>query len=100
MIYSMTGFGKGVASSEDKKFTVEIKSLNGKQMDLFMRVPAAYRESELPMRAAIAESLCRGKVECHPVAAAGCLAHGTCRGDRTGHRGHEQGFDARPGRNK
>ena len=45
----MTGFGKGVASSEDKKFTVEIKSLNGKQMDLFMRVPAAYRESELPM---------------------------------------------------
>ena len=63
MIYSMTGFGKGVASSEDKKFTVEIKSLNGKQMDLFMRVPAAYRESELPMRAAIAESLCRGKVE-------------------------------------
>lgn len=63
MIYSMTGFGKGVASSTDKKFTVEIKSLNGKQMDLFMRVPSAYRECELPMRATVAESLGRGKVE-------------------------------------
>ena len=63
MIYSMTGFGKGVASSSDKKFTVEIKSLNGKQMDLFMRVPSAYRECELPMRAEVAESLGRGKVE-------------------------------------
>lgn len=59
----MTGFGKGVASSSDKKFTVEIKSLNGKQMDLFMRVPSAYRECELPMRAEVAESLGRGKVE-------------------------------------
>lgn len=63
MIYSMTGFGKGVASSSDKKFTVEIKSLNGKQMDLFMRVPSAYRECELPLRAEVAESLGRGKVE-------------------------------------
>lgn len=59
----MTGFGKGAASSSDKKFTVEIKSLNGKQMDLFMRVPSAYREYELPMRAVVAEKLNRGKVE-------------------------------------
>lgn len=59
----MTGFGKGVASSTERKFTVEIKSLNVKQMDLFMRVPSAYRECELPLRAAVSESLGRGKVE-------------------------------------
>lgn len=59
----MTGFGKGVASSPDKKITVEIKSLNGKQMDLFMRLPSAYRESELPLRSQVAQALNRGKVE-------------------------------------
>ena len=59
----MTGFGKGMASSADKKFTVEIKSLNGKQLDLFMRVPQAYREYELTLRNEIAEALGRGKVE-------------------------------------
>ncbi len=63
MIFSMTGFGKGMASSADKKFTVEIKSLNGKQLDLFMRVPQAYREYELTLRNEIAEALGRGKVE-------------------------------------
>ena len=59
----MTGFGKGAASSADKKFTVEIKSLNSKQMDLFMRVPASLREQELPMRSEITGALGRGKVE-------------------------------------
>lgn len=63
MIASMTGFGKGAASSLDKKFTVEIKSLNSKQLDLFMRIPSAYREFELPLRAVVADSLGRGKVE-------------------------------------
>ncbi|MCM1319821.1 MAG: YicC family protein [Muribaculaceae bacterium] len=63
MIASMTGFGKGAASSPDKKFTVEVKSLNGKQLDLFVRIPSAYREYELPLRSTIAESLARGKVE-------------------------------------
>ncbi|MCM1006270.1 MAG: YicC family protein [Lachnospiraceae bacterium] len=63
MIASMTGFGKGAASSPDKKFTVEIKSLNSKQLDLFVRIPSAYRECELPLRSAVAESLSRGKVE-------------------------------------
>lgn len=59
----MTGFGKGTASSDDKTFTVEIKSLNSKQLDLFMRLPAPYRECELPMRASVAQSLSRGKIE-------------------------------------
>lgn len=59
----MTGFGKGVASSDNRKFTVEIKSLNGKQLDLYMRVPSAYREMELALRNDVAVCLGRGKIE-------------------------------------
>lgn len=63
MILSMTGFGKGVASSELKKVTIELKSLNSKQLDLSMRVPNYFREKEIEMRNHIAEKLERGKVE-------------------------------------
>lgn len=63
MIASMTGFGKGVASSSEKTFTVEIKSLNSKQMDLFVRIPSAFREYELTLRSLVADALTRGKVE-------------------------------------
>lgn len=63
MILSMTGFGKAVSESATKKFTIEIKSLNSKQLDLSMRVPAAYREKELEIRNIIAARLERGKVD-------------------------------------
>lgn len=59
----MTGFGKAVEIFEGKKITVEIKSLNSKQLDLMMRVPASYREIELELRNLIAGKLLRGKVE-------------------------------------
>lgn len=59
----MTGFGKGVAASPDRQITVEIKSLNSKQMDLFMRVPSYFRATELTLRSRAAEALSRGKVE-------------------------------------
>lgn len=59
----MTGYGKGVAESPAAKITVEIKSLNSKQLDLLTRVPAVLREKEMTMRQAIAASLVRGKVE-------------------------------------
>lgn len=63
MILSMTGFGRGIAASTAKKVTIEIKSLNSKQLDLSMRVPSYFREKEVEMRNKIAESLLRGKVE-------------------------------------
>lgn len=63
MILSMTGFGRGQASSGKKKITVEIKSLNSKQMDLSLRIPSYFRDVELTMRNHIAESLHRGKVD-------------------------------------
>ena len=63
MILSMTGFGKAVAVFENKKITAEIKSLNSKQLDLSIRLPQAYRASELDFRNIIAKSLERGKID-------------------------------------
>ncbi len=63
MLLSMTGFGKAVAEIPNKKITVEIKSLNSKQLDLTARVPGAYREKELDLRNRIARRLERGKVD-------------------------------------
>lgn len=59
----MTGFGKSIAAIPNKKITVEIKSLNSKQLDITSRVPAAFREKELSFRNMIAARLERGKVD-------------------------------------
>lgn len=59
----MTGFGNAVVECQNKKITVEIKSLNSKQLDLSSRVPAGYKSIELDMRAIVAQRLERGKVE-------------------------------------
>ncbi|NND88719.1 MAG: YicC family protein [Flavobacteriaceae bacterium] len=63
MIQSMTGYGKSVIQLPSKKITVEIKSLNSKNLDLNTRVPSAYREKELAIRNILAKSLIRGKVD-------------------------------------
>ncbi len=63
MIQSMTGYGKNILQLPSKKITVEIKSLNSKNMDLNARVPGAYREKELLIRNRISKSLVRGKVD-------------------------------------
>lgn len=63
MIYSMTGFGRGTATSPTKKITVEIKSLNSKQLDLNMRVPGYFRELEVEVRNMLLKELERGKVD-------------------------------------
>lgn len=63
MIQSMTGFGKAIKQFPNKKITIEIKSLNSKNLDLNARIPSAYREKELQMRTIIANKLERGKVD-------------------------------------
>jgi len=63
MLYSMTGFGKCVAEHDNKKFTVELKSLNSKQLDISSRIPTAYRSLEGDIRNIIAKELERGKVD-------------------------------------
>jgi len=63
MIHSMTGFGKSVLQLPNKKISVEIKSLNSKNLDVNTRMPSQYREKELEMRKMIAEKVNRGKVD-------------------------------------
>ena len=63
MVKSMTGFGKGEATLRNKKITVEIRSLNSKQLDLSLRLPAVYRQSEYEIRNLIARTIQRGKVD-------------------------------------
>ena len=63
MLHSMTGYGKASASFEDKKISVEIRSLNSKSMDLYTRIASPYREKELEIRQYLTNALDRGKVE-------------------------------------
>ncbi|MEG1998431.1 MAG: YicC/YloC family endoribonuclease [Bacteroidales bacterium] len=63
MIYSMTGYGKTVIKLPLRDMTIEIKSLNSKQLDLSLRAPAAYSGIESLIRSEIAKYVVRGKVD-------------------------------------
>lgn len=63
MIKSMTGFGKAIFEISNKKFILELKALNSKQIDINVRVPSVYREKEIELRKELAEKLVRGKVD-------------------------------------
>ncbi|WP_457610746.1 YicC/YloC family endoribonuclease [Lutibacter sp.] len=63
MIQSMTGYGKTVLQFSTKKITIELKSLNSKNLDLNVRIPSYYREKELNIRKKLASKLIRGKVD-------------------------------------
>ncbi|WP_228385780.1 MULTISPECIES: YicC/YloC family endoribonuclease [unclassified Alistipes] len=65
MIKSMTGYGKAEAVLNHKKITVEIRSLNSKQLDLTVKVPAVYRQSEYEIRNRIGKRLQRGKIDAY-----------------------------------
>ena len=60
----MTGFGKGEAVYGAKKFRVELRSLNSKQLDLSIKLPGKYRAAEAEVRNIITRELQRGKVDC------------------------------------
>lgn len=63
MLQSMTGYGKSVADYNDKKIHVELKALNGKSLDLNVRIAPLYREKEMEIRQILASELVRGKVD-------------------------------------
>ncbi len=63
MMQSMTGFGKAETTFEDKKITLEIRSLNSKNLDLNTRLPSFYKEMEAEFRKKIIGTLNRGKVD-------------------------------------
>ena len=59
----MTGYGKAVAEFPNKKVTIEIKSLNSKQFDLYTRIPNLYRIKEIELRNSLSRILERGKID-------------------------------------
>lgn len=59
----MTGYGKTVVNYKGKKIHVEVKSLNGKSLDISTRIAPLYREKEMEIRQIIATELVRGKVD-------------------------------------
>ena len=63
MIYSMTGYGKSVTVFQDKKICVEIRSLNGKAMDMSTRIAPQFKCREMEIRGLVSSALERGKVD-------------------------------------
>lgn len=63
MIVSMTGFGKGETQFKHKKITIELRTLNSKNIDLNFRTPHCYRELEPLLRTQINSKLTRGKID-------------------------------------
>ena len=59
----MTGYGKAECEVQSKKITVEIKSLNSKQLDLNIKIPSIYKEKEFEIRNELSRELVRGKVD-------------------------------------
>lgn len=59
----MTGFGKSEIATSERKITVETRSLNGKQLDLSVKLPARYRQFEYEVRNRAAKVLQRGKAD-------------------------------------
>ena len=63
MLQSMTGYGKASQVSNTKKITVEIRSLNSKQMDISTRIPFIFREKDIEIRNILTKALTRGKID-------------------------------------
>jgi len=59
----MTGYGKAVVAYNNKKISIEVKSLNSKQLDLQTRIAPLYREKEMEIRQMVAAAVVRGKVD-------------------------------------
>jgi uncharacterized protein (TIGR00255 family) len=63
MIKSMTGYGKAVVETAGRRLTIEIKTLNSKQLDLNLKIPGYFREKELEVRTLLTQKMDRGKID-------------------------------------
>ncbi len=63
MIKSMTGYGKSQCQLPDMSVSIEVKSLNGKTLDINLKVPGLFKSKEQEIRSLIGRHLCRGKTE-------------------------------------
>jgi len=64
MLYSMTGYGRAEQTINEKVFLVEVRSLNGKQYDIRLLLPALLKPYEFDVRNVLNEGLVRGSIEC------------------------------------
>lgn len=64
MLRSMTGYGRSERTINEKNFIIEIRSLNGKQFELLLKLPVQLKPYEFEIRSLLAEKLIRGSVEC------------------------------------
>jgi len=64
MLKSMTGFGRAEQTKDDRTVLIEIKSLNGKQLEMNLKMPSLLKSYEFDIRNAISESLLRGSIDC------------------------------------
>src|SRR5678816_3444985 len=64
MLKSMTGFGRVERTVGDKTFQVDIKSLNGKQFELLLKLPAFLKPLEFDIRRILSDKLGRGSIDC------------------------------------
>ena len=62
-LQSMTGFGKANGQFNDKKISIEVRSLNSKGLDLNLKLPSSFRDLETPIRKIVTEALLRGKMD-------------------------------------
>jgi uncharacterized protein (TIGR00255 family) len=60
----MTGYGRSERTINEKNFIIEIRSLNGKQFELLLKMPVQIKPYEFDVRSLLAEKLIRGSVEC------------------------------------
>lgn len=63
MIYSMTGFGKSQTTTSNRTITIEIKTLNSKQFDVFLKLPSIIKSKEIDLRTTFQQELIKGKIE-------------------------------------
>ena len=63
MIQSMTGYGKAELNLSNANFTIEVRSLNSKQIDANVKMSSVYRDKEIGLRKLLSEKLQRGKIE-------------------------------------
>jgi len=63
MLRSMTGYGKAEGAVGSRKYTVEVRSLNGKNLDLTVRMPSVLKEKEMDLRTEVGARIVRGKCD-------------------------------------
>ena len=77
MVFSMTGYGRSEVADEKHKFTVEMKSVNNRYLDINIKMPKKFNALESKIRNELKTFVKRGKVDVFIDSAVICL-NGIC----------------------